>query len=199
MNAPPPSGLQEALAELGADLGPALEKIPIPAYLTTSDGVLLWVNDDLQRLLGVHAGESVYAHVAPESREKAREMLAAKRLTGKSTHYEISVLDRAGRRVTADISSVPHENGCCFVGVFGLVTPPGELHVKPPPALEPRLTPRQHDVLRLLGQGASTTQIAATLGISQETARNHVRGLLMRLRQSSRVAAVAYARAHGLL
>ncbi|MBV8064007.1 MAG: helix-turn-helix domain-containing protein [Actinobacteria bacterium] len=199
MNAPLPSGLQDALAELGADLGPALERIPIPAYLIGSDGTILWVNDDLQRLLGVRVGESVYSHVAPESREKAREMLATKRLTGKSTHYEISVLDGAGRRISVDISSVPLENGSCFVGVFGLVTPPGRLQPKPPPALEPHLTPRQHDVLRLLGQGSSTTQIAKSLGISQETARNHVRGLLKRLRQSSRVAAVAYARAHGLL
>src|SRR5579862_132756 len=199
MSARPPSGLQQALSELGADLGPALEKIPIPSYLTTTDGVVLWVNDELSRLLGVHAGDSVYSHIAPESRAKAMEMLATKRLTGKATHYEISVLDRRGRRVTADISSVPLESGCCFVGVFGLVTPPGELEPKPPPALEPRLTPRQHDVLRLLGQGASTNQIAESLGISQETARNHVRGLLQRLRQPSRVAAVAFARAHGLL
>ena len=82
---------------------------------------------------------------------------------------------------------------------FGLITPPGKLATKPPPNLEPRLTPRQHDVLRLLGHGASTAQIAKELGITVETTRNYIRQLLRRLGQSSRVAAVAYARRHGLL
>jgi len=150
-------------------------------------------------LVGDVRGRNSLEVVAPESRRKVEEQIAAKRLSGKPTHYEISMLDRNGRRVPVEVSSVPLVSGHTFVGVFGVLTPPGDLTPKPRPGREPRLTPRQHEVLLLLGQGASTEQIAETLGLRPETVRNHVRGLLKRLRQSSRVAAVAYARHHGLL
>jgi PAS domain S-box-containing protein len=192
-------GLQRALSTLGADLGAALEHVPIPAYLLSADGHVLWANDEARTLLGDLEGRHMYDVIAPESRLTAEEQNVAKQLTGKPTHYEISLLDRAGRRVPVEISSVPLRNGGAFVGVFGLATPPGTLEPKPPPGLEPRLTPRQRDVLRLLGHGASTAQIATTLGISEETTRNHIRALLQKLRQPSRVAAVAYARRHGLV
>lgn len=199
MNAEPPFGLHAALAELGTDLSAALEQVPIPAYLLSEDARVLWENDRLRNLVGDVVGRSVFDVVAPESRRKAEEQHAVKRLTGRSTQYDISMLDCNGRRVPVEINSVPLRNGCCFVGVFGVVTPRGDLAAKPPPAREPHLTPRQHEVLQLLGQGASTAQIAEQLGVRRETARNHIRGLLKRLRQSSRVAAVAHARQHGLL
>jgi PAS domain S-box-containing protein len=199
VNAEPPFGLHAALAELGTDLGAALEQVPIPAYLLSEDARMLWENDRLRRLIGDVVGRSVFDVVAPESRRKAEEQYATKRLSDKPTHYEISLLDTGGRRVPVEISSVPLKNGCCFVGIFGVVTPPGNLAPKPPPSREPRLTPRQHEVLQLLGHGASTAQIAEQLGIRRETARNHIRGLLKRLGQNSRVAAVAHARQHGLL
>lgn len=192
-------GLQGALSTLGADLSAALEQVPIPAYLLAADGRVLWTNDEARLLLGDVEGLHMYDVIAPESRLMAEVQNVAKQLTGKPTHYEISLLDREGRRVPVEISSVPLRSGEAFVGVFGLATPPGKLEPKPPPAHEPRLTPRQHDVLRLLGHGASTAQIATTLGISEETARNHIRALLKKLSQPSRVAAVAYARRHGLL
>jgi PAS domain S-box-containing protein len=200
VNAEPAFGLQAALAELGTDLSAALERVPIPAYVVSAGGIIMWANDKIEAVIGPARGRPVLDVVAPESRRLAEEKIAAKRLSNKPTHFEISLLDRNGRRVPVEVNSVPLRNSrCTFVGIFGIVTAPGELAPKPPPAREPRLTPRQHDVLRLLGRGASTAQIAETLGISRETARNHVRGLLMRLGQSSRVAAVAYAHQHGLL
>lgn len=199
MSAEPEFGLRAALAELGTDLSRALEHVPVPAYLIDADARVLWENDRLRMIVGDIEGHSVFDVVAPESRQKAEEQHVVKRLTGKATHYEISILDRNGRRIPVEINSVPLRNDCCFVGVFGVVAAPGELEPKPPPMHEPHLTPRQHDVLRLLGHGASTAQIAETLGITKETTRNHMRGLLKRLGQNSRVAAVAYARQHGLI
>ena len=61
------------------------------------------------------------------------------------------------------------------------------------------LTPRQREVLALLAEGASTTQIATTLGLADETVRNHIRQLLRRLGVHTRLAAVAHARREGLL
>jgi DNA-binding CsgD family transcriptional regulator len=199
VGAEPPFGLHAALADLGTDLSAALQEIPVPAYLVDATGRVLWANDQMRRLFGGPLPESAFDVVAPESRQLALEQQAVKRFTGKATHFEATLLDAHNRRIPVEINSVALRDGLSFVGVFGLVTPPGELEPKPVPLREPRLTPRQHDVLRLLGHGASTEQIAETLGISTETARNHIRGLLKRLNQSSRVAAVAYARQHGLI
>jgi PAS domain S-box-containing protein len=63
----------------------------------------------------------------------------------------------------------------------------------------PLLTPRQHEVLRLLAEGFGTGEIAARLAISPATVRNHVRALLIALDCHSRLEAVAQARALGLL
>jgi DNA-binding NarL/FixJ family response regulator len=61
------------------------------------------------------------------------------------------------------------------------------------------LTPRQYEVLRHLGDGCATRAIASEMGISEETVRNHVRGVLKSLRAHSRLEAVAIAHAAGLL
>lgn len=53
------------------------------------------------------------------------------------------------------------------------------------------LTPREHEVLRALAQGTSTTRIAELLGISAETVRSHVKSLMAKLGAHSRVEAVA--------
>jgi PAS domain S-box-containing protein len=199
VSAEPSFGLHAALANLGTDLSTALEHVSIPAYVFAADGRVLWTNEQMAAIVGDARGRSLLEFVAPESRGKVEEQIAAKRISGKPTHYEISLLDRDRRRIPVEVNSVPLESGHTFVGVFGLVTPPGALVPKPPPSREPHLTQRQHEVLLLLGRGASTQQIADTLGLRPETVRNHIRGVLKRLGQSSRVAAIAYARQHGLL
>jgi DNA-binding NarL/FixJ family response regulator len=63
----------------------------------------------------------------------------------------------------------------------------------------PRLSPRQRQVLSLLGEGVGARGIAARLGVSEPTARNHISGLLHRLGSHSQLEAVAEARKRGLL
>jgi DNA-binding NarL/FixJ family response regulator len=58
---------------------------------------------------------------------------------------------------------------------------------------EPASRRRQNEVLELLGEGASTDQIAATLHLSRETIRNYVRQVLRVLGTHSRLEAVALA------
>jgi PAS domain S-box-containing protein len=199
VSAEPSFGLQEALAELGVDLAAALERIDVPAWLVGPDGRIVWANEAVRRLLGDVVGRPAVTMLAPESRRAGEEAIVAKAIGRERTTYGASVLDTDGRRIPVEISSVALRNGGEFAGIFGLATPPGQLEPMPPPAREPRLTPRQFEVLRLLGHGASTAQIAAALRVEEETVRNHVRALLKRLGQRSRVAAVAYARRHGLL
>ncbi len=61
------------------------------------------------------------------------------------------------------------------------------------------VTVREREVIRLLAGGHSTNAIAARLGISRRTARNHVQNILCKLRLHSRLEVVAYAAARGLV
>jgi len=56
-----------------------------------------------------------------------------------------------------------------------------------------KLTPRELDVLRLLGQGLSTAAIAGRLNLSKATVRNHVDGVRSKLGAHSRIEAVVRA------
>ncbi len=62
-----------------------------------------------------------------------------------------------------------------------------------------RLSPRQRDVLVLISGGVRVKEIAARLGLSETTVRNHVRLLLRRLGCHSQLEAVARAREWRLL
>ena len=61
------------------------------------------------------------------------------------------------------------------------------------------LTPRERDVLRLLAEGCDSKSIAARLGLSVHTARDHVQSVLEKLEAHSRIEAVARAGELGLL
>jgi two-component system response regulator DesR len=61
------------------------------------------------------------------------------------------------------------------------------------------LSRRQLEILALVGAGHGTEEIAASLGISLATTRNHINAVLRRLDARTRVEAVAKARAAGLL
>ncbi|GAB3492033.1 helix-turn-helix transcriptional regulator [Nocardiopsis coralliicola] len=66
------------------------------------------------------------------------------------------------------------------------------------PALPAGLTPREADVLRLLGRGATNAEIGAALFISAKTASVHVSNILAKLGAANRGAAAARARELGL-
>ena len=55
------------------------------------------------------------------------------------------------------------------------------------------ISPRELEVLRLLADGRSDREVAATLGVSHRTATTHVAGILKKLGVASRTAAVACA------
>jgi DNA-binding NarL/FixJ family response regulator len=62
---------------------------------------------------------------------------------------------------------------------------------------DPELTSREIEVLLLLGEGQSNKAIAATLGITERTARTHVSKILAKLGLSSRTQAALWAARHG--
>jgi DNA-binding NarL/FixJ family response regulator len=67
-----------------------------------------------------------------------------------------------------------------------------------PPALA-GLSPRELEVLRLLGRGMSNTQIAGTLVVAETTVKTHVARILAKLNLRDRAQAVVAAYETGLI
>jgi len=74
----------------------------------------------------------------------------------------------------------------------------GEAQATAPPAGRGGLTPREREVLRLVAQGRTNREIAATLFVSHRTASTHVANILGKLDVSSRTEATAWAVREGL-
>lgn len=68
-----------------------------------------------------------------------------------------------------------------------------------PPGADVVLSPRQQEVLVLMSRGVRAREIAAVLGVTQATVRNHIRGVLRRLDCHSQLEAVGRARECRLL
>ena len=69
------------------------------------------------------------------------------------------------------------------------------------PAVDDRLaelTPRERDVLGLLGQGMSNRQIADALYVAEKTVKTHMSSILTKLRVHDRTQAALYAARHGV-
>jgi PAS domain S-box-containing protein len=176
-----------------ASLEDALERISIPTYTVDTVGVVTWMNAAAKRYVGDARGRQFTSLVAPEEVRHVREVFARK-IAGNApvTDFESIVVGSTGQRLTVQVSSVPLLDGERVVGVFGQIS---EIELEPEPIVPLQLTPRQHEVLRLLERGRSTQEIAAELHLSDETVRNHIRRLLRSLGVKSRLQAVALA--HG--
>ena len=61
------------------------------------------------------------------------------------------------------------------------------------------LTPREREVIRLVGEGLSNKQIASSLGITERTAKFHLRQIMSKLGAENRAQAVALATRRRLL
>ena len=61
------------------------------------------------------------------------------------------------------------------------------------------LTPRERDVLRLVGRGASNTEIAESLFVSEATVKSHIGHIFTKLDLRDRAAAIVFAFDHGLV
>jgi DNA-binding CsgD family transcriptional regulator len=190
--------LAAELRALQAEVTPALEALRVPAVLVDAEGRIRWLNAAGIERFGDRRGQRYTDAIAPADTGVVREQFARKIMGGPSTDFRVGITGAKGETIPVEISSVGLRDGARVVGVFGLLKP-----IDRKPRARPLrfgdLTPRQHEVLRHLGDGCATRDIAREMGISEETVRNHVRGILKSLGAHSRLEAVAIAHAEGLL
>jgi PAS domain S-box-containing protein len=184
---------------LSPEVGDVLADIGAPMYVLDRNGIVRWMNTRAIDLLGDLRGSHFTASIAPEARAKARVEFTKKMLgTARTTDFESVEVLRTGEHVPVEIHSVAIENGGRVVGVFGIIAV-GDRRPAGSEAAHSDLTPRQHEVLRLLARGSSTQQIAEALSLSRETVRNHIQALLRALRVNSRIGALLEGRRRGLI
>jgi two-component system NarL family response regulator len=64
---------------------------------------------------------------------------------------------------------------------------------------QPVLTPREVQVVQLITEGLRNKEIAVTLGISEQTAKVHVKNILAKLRVNDRAAVISVAARRGIV
>jgi PAS domain S-box-containing protein len=175
-------------------LSDALRRLRVPAFVVDSHEIIRWQNRGSRELIGDAVGKRAENYIDPVDVPRIRRQFTKTMLgTAEGAEYETTLVSEDGTRIAVEISDVPITDEGRIVAVFGVIVPrPGEA----PPEKHPMLTPRQHEVLLLLADGHSTTQLADTLSISQETVRNHVKRVLRTMGARSRLEAVV--RAHEL-
>jgi DNA-binding NarL/FixJ family response regulator len=112
------------------------------------------------------------------------------------SHSGTVVVGTDGSRNRIETISLSLTAGNAVVGVLGIVRRVSSERIAPVP---PRLSPRLQETLVLLAAGQSTEQVAASLGVAPETARNYIRRLLRALGAHSRLEAVVHGREAGLV
>jgi PAS domain S-box-containing protein len=180
------------------DLNRALHELEAPACVIDREGRFRWVNRRYLEIFGDRRGESFVDTVVPEHRHFARTTFL-RAVSGKQERlFDVTVYDRNGDRVTLRVSTAPLRRADAVIGVFSIGVPLTQTSTRPHSPLDD-LTPRQFEVLRLLGEGLETAEIARRLGVADETARNHIRGLLRTTGAHSRLEVVLMGLRHGVI
>jgi PAS domain S-box-containing protein len=145
-------------------------------------------------------GHSFTELLPPEARASVTAQFRRAVERGEPTDFETVFIDASGQLRGVRAQHLPLRSGGAIVGVLILAfdarrPPSGSVGLDP----QPRLTPRQREVLGLIASGLSTAEIAAQLTISPETVRNHLRSLFSELHAHTRLEAIAAAQRLGLL
>jgi DNA-binding CsgD family transcriptional regulator len=192
---PPPAAERDpfaAVLDLDGPLIAALRDLPVPMWLADRLGHVRWLNDAAASLLGEAVGAHFSRYIGRDGVSDAREMFARKVQGRLDSAIQRTTLTTTAGDLDVELTSVPIRRSGEVVAVITVVrTEALASGARRRP--RPRLTPRQQQMLELLAQGRSTTEIAQQLQISQATVRNHVRSLLTELRVRTRIEAVVIA------
>lgn len=181
-----------------------VDSLVVPASLNDVDGRFVYVNEAAEQASGKSNAQWLGRHftepLPPEARDRVTTLFRHAVESGEPTDFETVFIDASGHLRGVRAQHLPLHSGDEIVGVLILA-----FDVRRPASepigleLEPRLTPRQREILDLIASGLSTSEIAETLTLSTETVRNHVRSVFGELNVHTRLQAIASARRLGLL
>jgi PAS domain S-box-containing protein len=179
-----------------------VDRLLVPASLHDVDGSFVHLNAAAERASGFSRADLLGRHftypLVPEARKQVEAHFSRAVERGEPTDFETVFVDGSGQVRAVRAQHLPLRDGEKVVGVlilaFDALAPAG---VGPNP--QPRLTPRQREVLRLIASGLSTAETAERLSLSAETVRNHLRSVFRELGVHNRPEAIAVARRLGLL
>ena len=187
----------------GVDLW-LVDTLVVPASLHDVEGRFVHMNAAAERASGRTNAQLLGGHFTDLLPEEARANVEAqfRRAVerGEPTDFQTVFVDASGQLRGTRAQHLPLRDGDAIVGVlilaFDVRRVPAELaRLKP----DPRLTPRQLEILELIASGLSTMDVATQLTLSPETVRNHLRNAFRELRAHNRVEAIATAQRLGLL
>jgi DNA-binding NarL/FixJ family response regulator len=93
-------------------------------------------------------------------------------------------------------SVLPHSMASKVLNEFSRIAKKAEEQGKP--GVKP-LTPREKEILQLLGKGGSNKEIANSLCLSEQTVKIHLKNILKKLHMNNRIQAAIYAYQQGLV
>ena len=192
--------LAKELEELGgADITAALEDLPMHAFVLDANATVRWQNRAAQDGIGDRVGQKWAAVMTEKSLTDVEAFWTDILCSGEPAEITIDVVLPDGTVSRRDVSAAPLKEGGSVVGVFGIGTADGDTIADPANWDKLGLTERQAEILQLLAQGKSTSQIAEELFLSKTTVRNHVAHLMANLGVHTRVQAVVAAARAGLI
>lgn len=164
---------------------------PDPDLLLLADGGLLdeWSDDLNERR------PAIVVLAGPDARLRVAEL---QRLDLRG--WAVVPLDVEGQELRAAL--VAADAGLAVMPASAAAarrTAAGEVAADDDDGFAEPLTPREREVLELLGHGASNREIAARLGISEHTAKFHVASVLAKLGAANRADAVRRGLRRGLV
>ena len=141
----------------GALLG-ALQLMPMPLWITDNRGQIRWPNRSTSELFGLTQGVHFSRLLAPERANDARELFARKVMGASDSTVQRTALLAQEGLVDAEVVSVPlrHDERRRRCPLHGAADRCCALSSGFGSASLPRLTPRQHEVLKLLADGLTT-------------------------------------------
>ena len=181
-----------------------VDSLVVPASLHDVEGRFVRVNEAAERASGKSNAQWLGRHftepLPPGAREKVAALFRRAVERGEPTDFETVFVDASGNLRGVRAQHLPLCRDGAIVGVLilafaGALPPSLPIGVEP----QPRLTPRQREVLELVAAGLSTSEIAKKLTLSTETVRNHLRSVFRELNVHTRPEAIAAARRLGLL
>jgi PAS domain S-box-containing protein len=181
-----------------------VDSLVVPASLHDVEGRFVRVNEAAERASGKSNAQWLGRHftepLPPGAREKVAALFRRAVERGEPTDFETVFVDASGNLRGVRAQHLPLCRDGAIVGVLilafaGALPPSLPIGVEP----QPRMTPRQREVLELVAAGLSTSEIAKKLTLSTETVRNHLRSVFRELNVHNRPEAIAAARRLGLL